>query len=130
MNNLTNRVFKIWSYAVSHSFLILRYPMIPFDLKGSDDSNNFNIDIEFASVANIDIHNAFVISSIIQFTNNSPSKFEKHTIALGYKLFQINSNQNKYFIIASSDRALKDRWLNEDRILNTTLEYDEIFAIS
>lgn len=51
MNELKNRLFKIWAYTVSHNFLILRSTLKYPDQEGYNDSFKYNIDIEFSAVA-------------------------------------------------------------------------------
>jgi hypothetical protein len=55
MNEFLNRTFKLWGYSVSHSFLILRSPMIFEDLEGYSAVTGYNIDIEFAAVQYLEV---------------------------------------------------------------------------
>lgn len=49
---------------------------------------------------------------------------------MGLKIFEINSGEKKYYIVAANYRIGKNYWINEDRIKDMNLEYDEILFTS
>jgi hypothetical protein len=118
----SNRVFQTWSYTVSHSTLIIRSAMKFEDQEDYDKSLDFNIDIEFSAVMYMDIPNVFNGIEIREEKNITIDKFKKN----GFKLFEIKSNGTLYYILAGGYRIGKNQWISEDRILNMSLEYDEI----
>jgi hypothetical protein len=125
MSYISNRIFKIWSYSVSHSFLLLRS-------NGNSDEileENYNIDIEFGGVGYMDLPAILRTISIQEIKDNIPEKFKKYSRSLGYKVFAIKSDET-FYVVAGSYRVGKNKWGNEDRILNPSLEYDEILATS
>lgn len=130
MNELLDRTFKIWAYTVSHSFLILRSPLKYPDQVIFSESEKFNIDIEFSAVAYLDIPSILPGVIIHQIENSIPKKLRHYRNKPGYKIFEITSENNQYYIVAGSYRVGKSRWLSEDRIQNMNLEYDEIIATS
>lgn len=130
MNNILNRVFKIWAYTVSHSFLILRSPMKFPDHDDYNESYDYNVDIEFSVVAYLDLPNVLRGITITELTERMPEKLIHYKKDLGFKIFKIKSEEHAFYIVAGSYRIGKNRWLNEDRIVNLNLEYDEIIAKS
>lgn len=130
MNNLSYRVFKIWAYTVSHSFLILRSPMRFPDQDDFNEIYSYNIDIEFVAVAYLDIPNVLNGIEITELIDNIPVKLQHYKMDLGFKIFEIKSENNLFYIVAGNYRVGKNSWLNEDRIANMNLEYDEIISTS
>jgi hypothetical protein len=130
MNNLLNRTFKIWAYTVSHNFLILRSPLVPKDVDDFKDSYDYNLDIEFTYVQYMDIPATLIISSLTELIINIPEKFHFYNIVLKCKVFEVISNDNRYYIVAGSYRIGTNKWINEDRISNMSLAYDEILGES
>jgi hypothetical protein len=128
MSYTSNRVFKIWAYSVSHSFLLLRSSNNEEDeIKAMQEG--FNIDIEFVGVDYLDMPAILQGISIEELKENIPEKFSQYQNSLGHRVFEIKS-KNNYYIVAASYQVGKNNWLNEDRILNPYLEYDEILATS
>jgi hypothetical protein len=128
MSYTSNRVFKIWAYSVSHSTLLLRSTNDEEDeVKAMSDG--FNIDIEFSWVGYLDLPRKLSGVSIEELKENIPEKFSQYTASLGYRVFKINSDKT-YYIVAGNYVVGKNNWLNEDRILNAYLDYDEIIATS
>lgn len=130
MNELINRVFKIWSYTVSHSFLIIRSPLKFPDQEGFNELYSYNIDIEFSAVVYIDIPNFFHGMIIKEIEKDIPEKLQHFKKELGFKIFEIESEGKSYYISAGNYRIGKNKWISEDRITNMNLEYDDIIATS
>jgi hypothetical protein len=126
MKELKNRKFKLWAYTVSHSFLILRSPLKFSDEEGYSDFYDYNIDIEFSAVAYLDIPNMLRDIQIHELSINVPKKLEYYKKKLGFKVFEIQSESNFYYIVAGGYRIGKNKWISEDRIQDMSLEYDEI----
>lgn len=130
MSELINRVFKIWAYTVSHSFLILRSPQKFPDQDDFDKNHAYNIDIEFSAVAYMDVPTILNGVEIRELINHIPENLQQYKIEYGYKIFEIKSGEKYYYIVAGSYRIGKNRWLAEDRVSNMNLEYDSIIATS
>lgn len=122
----SDRIFKIWSYSVSHSILLLRSTNDEED-EGKAMKEGFNIDIEFTGVGYLDI--PVMLKGISVNKIEEYKKFDKYSARLGYKIFEIKSDRD-YFIIASSCVVGKNNWINEDRLINPYLHYDEVLATS
>lgn len=130
MEELVNRVFKIWAYTVSHCFLILRSPQKFPDQGDFDENHSYNIDMEFSAVAYIDIPTILNGVEIRELIDKVPEKFQQYKTEQGYKIIEIKSNSRCYYIVAGSYRIGKNKWIAEDRISNMNLEYDSIIATS
>lgn len=130
MNDILNRTFKIWAYTVSHSFLILRSPMKFPDQDDYNEYYDYNIDIEFSAVAYLDLPNILKGIEIRELTERIPEKLIHYKNDLEFKIFEIKSENNIFYIVAGNYRIGKNKWLNEDRIVNLNLEYDEIITTS
>ncbi len=130
MNELINRVFKIWAYTISHCFLILRSPQKFPDQDDFDENYNYNIDIEFSAVRYIDIPAILNGIEIRELINQIPEKFQSYKNEQGYKVFEIKSGEKYYYIVAANYRIGKNKWVAEDRVSNMSLEYDIIIATS
>ena len=126
MNNLTTRIFKIWAYNISHSFLIIRSPLKFPDQEGFKEGYEYNIDIEFSAVAYLDIPAILDGVIIKELRDNIPPKFYRFKFELNYKIFEIESEKNLYYVVAGNYRIGKNKWLNDSRITNVNLEYDFI----
>ncbi len=59
-----------------------------------------------------------------------PAKFNRYSTSLGYKVFEIKSAENSFYVVAGGCRVGKNNWVTEDRVSNFMLEYDEILASS
>ncbi|RQO77095.1 hypothetical protein DBR40_10550 [Pedobacter sp. KBW01] len=130
MSDILNRVFQIWAYTVSHSFLILRSPMKFPDQDDSNELYDCNIDIEFSAVAYLDLPNILKGIEIGELTRCIPKKLIHYRKDLGFKIFEIKSENNIFYVVAGNYRIGKNKWLIEDRVINSNLEYDEILAKS
>lgn len=130
MNYLSNRIFRIWAYTVSHCFLLLRSPQLFEDVEGYSNATNYNVDIEFWGVAYLELPDILKGITVKEIIENIPEKFHKYSTSLGYKVFEIKSESNFFYVVAAGYRVGKNNWDNEDRILNPNLEYDEIIATS
>jgi hypothetical protein len=100
------------------------------DQSDYNEESSFNIDIEFSSVEYLDIPNIFNGLTITELTERIPSKFDHYKNNLNFRVFEIKSNQNLFYIVAGSYVIGKNRWISEDRVSNMSLEYDEIIATS
>lgn len=130
MNQRINRDFKIWAYTLSHSFLIIRGLMKFPDQGGYNDDTNYNIDIEFSAVAYLDIPTTFNGIKITEINNDIPEKLKDFKFDLNYKIFQIETQENSYYIVAGNYRIGTNTWINDDRIQNLNLGYDRILETS
>ena len=57
-------------------------------------------------------------------------KFIMFKPSLGFKVFEIVTNDNIFYVVAGNYQVGKNNWLNENRIYDPMLEYDEILASS
>jgi hypothetical protein len=129
MSKFLHRTFKLWAYTVSHSFLILRSPMLFEDLEGYNSMTDYNIDIEFTAVEYLEVPNKFTSLKIRELNGaDIPAKFSHSK--LRFRVFQLQADEGLYYIVAGSYRIGKNRWISEDRIQNPSLEYDEILGTS
>jgi hypothetical protein len=115
------RFFQLWIYTVSHSTLILRSPN-----NENVKEAGYNIDIEFWGVTYLDLPDLFNGIKIRKMEDNIPQKFDK--FKNGCEVFEISTDNNNHYIVASGCIVGKNNWINENRILNPYLEYDEIIA--
>ena len=126
MNYTSDRLFKIWAYTVSHSFLLLRSSQFFEDVDGYSITNNFNIDVEFWGVSYLNIPDLFEGITIRRNVDTAPQSVLKHC-QIGHIVFEIASNKGEhYFIVAAGCRVGKNKWELEDRISNPNLEYDQL----
>lgn len=123
MNFDSKRCFKIWIYTVSHSVLILRSVN-----DEEEEVKGYNIDVELWGVVYLELPD--VLNGIkIKKVNNLPKKFDVYKNKEGYNVFEIISESGLYYVVATGCKIGKNNWLNENRVLNPYLEYDEIVAI-
>ena len=91
---------------------------------------SYNIDIEFGGVAYLDLPDIFQGILLREVTADRPEKFNKYLASSGYKVFEIKSEGESYYIVAGSYKIGKCKWLTENRVSSPTLEYDEILNVS
>lgn len=115
------RIFQIWIYTVSHSILILRSTN-----DEDEETKGYNIDIEFWGIAYIELPNLFRGIKIRKLVDSIPQKIDKFKSDFGYNVFQITTDDANYYVVAAGCKVGKNNWLNENRVLNPSLEYDEI----
>jgi len=130
MNQLINRIFKIWAYTVSHNFLIIRSPMKFPDQDDYNEDSKYNIDIEFSSVAYLDIPTilkGIELQEIIK-DDEIPENLLKFKLD-SYKIFRLKSEHEFYYIVASNLSIGINKWINQDKIMNFKLKHDEILDI-
>lgn len=125
----SNRDFKILAYTISHSSLLLRSDMMYPEQEEYSPETSFNIDVEIWDTSYIGIPiylNNIVIRKIT--IDLLPSDIDKELCRFDRKIFEITSNQHKYYIIAGGLLIATNRWENKDRIFNygDNLEHDEI----
>ena len=130
MKYRSDRKFKIWGYTVSHGFLLLRSPMLFEDEEGYSEPTSYNIDIEFSAVAYIELPSYFNTISLNEVTVNIPERLLKYANQMGFRVFEIVTGGNSYFIVAGGYRVAVNKWELEDRIINPDLNYDKIIATS
>jgi hypothetical protein len=116
------RKFRIWGYSVSHSFLLLRSSYNP-----DEERRGFNIDIEFVDVDYLDVPMSLDGISIEELKENLPEKFKKYQNSPRFRVFQIKSDVN-YYTVAANYLVGKNDWIGEDRMINSSLKYDEILT--
>lgn len=125
---LKDRAFKVWSYTVSHSFLIIRSPQKYNDMENFREDQQFNIDIEFFAVEYVNIpmeintFNIISVNSEATEINNYVKRDRQN------KLFEISIDDKIYHIIAGGFIIGKNNWVSEDRITNNLLVHDEIIV--
>lgn len=115
------RIFQIWIYTVSHSILILRSTN-----DEDEEAKGYNIDIEFWGIAYMELPNLFRGIKIQKLVDSIPQKLDKFKSDVGYNVFQITTDDAHYYVVAAGCKVGKNNWLNENRVLNPSLEYDEI----
>ncbi|WP_454047001.1 hypothetical protein [Chryseobacterium sp. Marseille-Q8038] len=129
----SNRKFKMWAYIVSHSSLLLRSEMKFPDQDNYTEDQSYNIDFEFWAVNYINIPT--ILSNIIikEITEKEvPMEIDKNLLKYNMKIFELESEEKKYYIIAGGLLIGKNQWVNQDRILNSNLnlEHDEVILIT
>ena len=130
MNEIANRFFKIWAYTVSHNFLLIRSQMKFPDQEDWNENYTYNIDIEFSTVVYLDL--PVVLNGVIitELFDNFPERFQDFKLKFGHRIFEIKSEGNSYYIVAGNYRIGTNTWMNEDRIMNANLEYDNVIGVS
>ena len=122
---LSTRIFKNWIYSVSHSTLIIRSEMKVDDYEGNPTLENHTLDIEFWGVTYLDIPVNYDGISV-RIKQDDKSKFNKYLSYEGDNIFEIETNGTLYHIVASGCIVGKSTWINQDRIQNLFLKYDEV----
>lgn len=127
----SNRKFKIWAYTVSHSSLLLRSVMQYDDQEGYSEETSYNIDLEFSFVEYMDIKTIWdsISISIVEKENLTSDLKEKFGSYEG-KIFEIESNKEKTYIVAYSVLIGTNKWGLDDRIFtcDMNLKHDEILV--
>jgi hypothetical protein len=121
----SNRNFKIWAYTVSHKSLLLRSYLQFHDEEGYSEDTSYNIDLEFLSVEYIDLQTGLssMSISIIEKEDLHFDLKKKFNLFKG-KIFEILSDNGRYYIIADSLLIGTNKWVQEDRIFNYDLNLD------
>ncbi len=122
---ISTRFFKNWIYSVSHSTLIIRSEMKIDDYEGNAFPESHAIDIEFWGVTYLDIPVEFE-GICVCISQNKVSKFNKYLSNEHDNVFEIETTDAKYHIVASGCVVGKNNWINQDRIQNPFLKYDEV----
>ncbi|SIS52525.1 hypothetical protein SAMN05421786_10134 [Chryseobacterium ureilyticum] len=119
----SNRKFKIWAYTVSHSSLLLRSVMQYDDQEGYSEETSYNIDLEFSFVEYMDIKTIWDSISLSIVEKEKFGSYEG-------KIFEIESNKEKTYIVAYSVLIGTNKWGLDDRIFNCdmNLKHDEILV--
>ncbi|MGL6126585.1 hypothetical protein [Chryseobacterium artocarpi] len=127
----SNRKFKIWAYTVSHSSLLLRSVMQYDDEEGYSEETSYNIDLEFSFVEYMDVKTTWdsISISVVEKENLRSDLKEKFDSYEG-KIFEIESNKEKTYIVAYSVLIGTNKWGLDDRIFNyhINLKHDEILV--
>ncbi|WP_347219108.1 hypothetical protein [Chryseobacterium sp.] len=125
----SNRKFKTWAYTVSHSSLLIRSVMQYGDEDGYSEETSYNIDLEFSFVEYMDVKTTWdsISISVIEKENIKSELKEKFDAYEG-RIFEIESNKEKTYIVAYSLLIGTNKWGLEDRIFNCdmNLEHDEV----
>jgi hypothetical protein len=126
MIELKNREFRIWSYISSHSFLLIRSPMLFFDNEGFNTDTSYNIDLEFTEVVYMEIPEIFnelkiVVKNIKDIPNRIQDKVTQNT-----KIFELQTNRNIYYILAMNLVIGKNEWGTESRTNNLSFKHEQI----
>ncbi len=129
----SNRKFKMWAYIVSHSSLLLRSEMKFPDQDNYTEDQSYNIDLEFWAVNYINIPtilNNIIIKEIT--VKEIPTEINKNLLKFDMKIFELESEEKKYYIIAGGFLIGKNKWIDQDRILdsNLNLEHEEVILIT
>ncbi len=132
MKELKDRHFKIWTYTVSHSLLILRSPQIFPDMDNFSESYANNLDIEFTDVQYLDIpSNLYDIRIEISTSKDLvPQKILLLKNIHNSKVFRIVSENVSFYILAHNYIIGKNNWISDDRISNPNLQHDQILITS
>ncbi|SDJ22907.1 hypothetical protein SAMN05421542_3089 [Chryseobacterium jejuense] len=127
----SNRKFKIWAYTVSHSSLLIRSVMQYDDMEDYSEETSFNIDLEFSFVEYMDLKTTWdsISISVVERENLRSDLKEKFDLYEG-KIFEIESNKEKSYIVAYSLLIGINKWGLDDRIFNhqMNLKHDEILV--
>lgn len=125
----SNRKFRIWAYTVSHSSLILRSEMKYPDQDNYSESMSSNIDIEFWAVSYIHLPSDFLGINIREISAEAlPKEFNRELLIFDMRIFELQSNESNYYVIAGGILIGKNKWENQDRIFNncSNLEHNEV----
>lgn len=125
----SNRYFRIWAYTVSHSSLLLRSEMSYPDQDEYSLETSFNIDIEIWDVQYIRIPTSLDNIEIKEIAIELlPLDIDKDLCKFDRKIFEIRSDNRKYYIIAGGLIIATNHWEREDRIFNyhLNLKHDKI----
>ena len=130
MVQFLERTFRIWGYTVSHQSLLLRSEQKYPDVDGYKESLAFNIDIEFDSVAYIDLPEQIESLELRIVTRDLPEKLKWVNKEPDQNVFELRSGNNQYYVVAHSYLIGRNNWFGESRISTMFLEHDEVLAIS
>ncbi|PZF74814.1 hypothetical protein DN068_01045 [Taibaiella soli] len=101
------------------------------DQEDYSENVSWNIDIEFWAVSYIDT--AHVLPGLImsEITGTILPQRIRQKTTTGQKVYEIESGGVKYYIIAGGVLVGENKWENEDRIFNYSmnLKHDNILAI-
>lgn len=86
------------------------------------------MDIEFWGVSYMEVPDLFKGINIQRLINDIPERVNKFKDNADYKIYEVSSDGISYYVVAAGCRVGKNNWVNENRILNSDLEYDEILA--
>lgn len=127
----SERYFKIWGYTVSHSSLLVRSLMLYPDQDEYSQATSFNIDMEFWDVSYIGIPNSLEKIKIrVIHQNLLPQHIDKNLCKFDRKIFEIDTEDHRYYIIAGGLLIGVNRWEKEDRIFDyhLNLEHEKIIV--
>lgn len=128
MSFKSSRSFKIWSYVVSHSFLIIRSPLSEERDEKNISDCSVNVDVEFWEVGYMDMPSILDGIEIRVKNNNIPSKYKVYMNARQLGLFEIVSQGKMYYIVAAGCRVGTNTWLVDSRASDFRLEYQDVLA--
>lgn len=127
----SHRTFKVWSYTVSHSSLLIRSIMKFIDEDDFSEETSYNIDIEFWSVTFIGIPSTLKNLKIKEISEDLlPAHVDSALCKYKQKIFEISEESKKYYVIAGGLLIGVNKWVNEDRISNydLNLEHDKVIV--
>jgi hypothetical protein len=114
---------------VSHSSLILRSEMKYPDQDDYAESISSNIDIEFWAVSYINLPSDLLGINIREITSEAlPKEINKDLLIFDMRIFELKSDESKYYVIAGGILIGENKWINQDRIFNydSNLKHDKI----
>ncbi len=125
MGYQSERTFRLWAYTVSHNILLLRSEMSTDEMDNlATNENSYTIDIEFWDVTYVDI-SSNLDGINLKITDISPIKFKEYN-SFNRKVFELFSSNKSFYIVAGGCNVGKSKWINEHRLSNAYLEYDQI----
>jgi ribonuclease inhibitor len=130
MIQFLDRTFRIRGYAVSHSGLVLRSEQKSSDVFGYEELIGFNIDVEFDSLAYIDLPERIESLELRTVTRDLPDKLKWVNKEPDLNVFELRSGNNQYYVVGHSYLIGRNNWFGESRISTMFLEHDEILAAS
>lgn len=125
----SKRKFRIWVYTVSHSSLLLRSEMKYPDQDEYSEETSYNIDLEFWAVSYMNIPTDLLSLSIKEIAAEElPQKINTELLMFDMRIFELESKESKYYIIAGGVLIGENKWENQDRIFSydSNLKYDKI----
>jgi len=65
--------------------------------------------------------------TVHQITNNIPDRIMPYLKYKHDKVFELKSDEKLFYVVASNCCIGKSDWLEEDRVINPTLQYDYVY---
>lgn len=80
-------------------------------------------------MAYLELPNKLIGVRLQKLIDNFPERFNAYRDKPGYNVFEIFSGNHLYYVVAAGCAVGKNNWVNENRVLDPRLEYDEVVAI-